>query len=120
MTDSGQAKPHEEKRRWKRYMIDSAVKVKVSGADGLSTYCYGRANDVGEGGMCLYLAHELKIGRVIDLTLTLPYSERAIQCKVAVRNRESFKYGVEFKEMSPIDREILLETCRRLGVVQEI
>ena len=120
MTDSGQATPPEHQRRWKRYTIDIAVKVKVSGTDGLSTYCYGRANDVGEGGMCLYLAHELKVGKVIDLMLTLPYSDRAINCKVVVRNRESFKYGVEFKELGTIDREILLETCRKLGVVQSI
>jgi c-di-GMP-binding flagellar brake protein YcgR len=115
--------PHksaDDRRKWKRYTIDIAVKVKVSGTDGLSTYCYGRGNDVGEGGMCLYLAHELKVGKTIDLTLTLPYSERAIQCKVVVRNRESFKYGVEFKELGATDREILFETCRKLGVVQAI
>lgn len=118
MTDA--RNPHEERRKWKRYSIDIAVKVKVSGSDGISTYCYGRGNDVGEGGMCLYIAHELKVGRVIDLTLTLPYSDRPIQCKVVVRNRESFKYGVEFKELGTIDREILFETCRKLGVIQSI
>jgi c-di-GMP-binding flagellar brake protein YcgR len=110
----------DERRKWKRYTIDIAVKVKVSGPDGLSTYCYGRGNDVGEGGMCLYLAHELKVGKTIDLTLTLPYSDRAINCKVVVRNRESFKYGVEFKDLSPPDREILFDACRKLGVVQSI
>lgn len=110
----------EERRKWKRYTIDIAVKVKVSGADGLSTYCYGRGNDVGEGGMCLYIAHELKVGKTIDLTLTLPYSDRAINCKVVVRNRESFKYGVEFKDLTPTDREILFDACRKLGVVQSI
>ena len=118
MTDP--QKPTDERRKWKRYTIDIAVKVKVSGSDGLSTYCFGRGNDVGEGGMCLYLAHELGVGKTIDLTLTLPYSERAIQCKVEVRNRESFKYGVEFKELGATDREILFETCRKLGVVQSI
>jgi PilZ domain-containing protein len=118
MTDP--QKPTDERRKWKRYTIDIAVKVKVSGSDGLSTYCYGRGNDVGEGGMCLYIAHELKVGKTIDLTLTLPYSERAIQCRVVVRNRESFKYGVEFKELGATDREILFETCRKLGVVQSI
>lgn len=110
----------EERRKWKRYTIDIAVKVKVSGADGLSTYCYGRGNDVGEGGMCLYIAHELKVGKTIDLTLTLPYSDRAISCRVVVRNRESFKYGVEFKDLSPTDRETLFDACRKLGVVQSI
>jgi hypothetical protein len=117
MSDS---RGYEERRKWKRYTIDIAVKVKVSGADGGSTYCYGRANDVGEGGMCLYIAQELKLGSVITLSLTLPYSERPISCKVVVRNRDSFKYGVEFKELGKIDREILLETCRKLGVVQGI
>ncbi len=70
--------------------------------------------------MCLYIAHELKVGKTIDLTLTLPYSDRAINCRVVVRNRESFKYGVEFKDLSPADRETLFDACRKLGVVQSI
>jgi hypothetical protein len=109
-----------ERRRHRRYTIDIAIKVKVAGAGGLSTYCFGRGGDVGEGGLSIHVPHELEVGKAIDLTLTLPYTERAIACRVIVRNRDGFKYGVEFKELSVSDRELLLETCRRLGVVQSI
>lgn len=109
-----------ECRKFRRYTIDIAIKVKVTGAGGLSTYCFGRAGDVGEGGLSLHLPHELELGKVIALTLTLPYTERAIACQVIVRNREGFKYGVEFKELNIVDRQLLLETCRRLGVLQSI
>jgi len=109
-----------ERRKFPRYTMDIAIKVKVPGAGGVSTYCFGRGGDVGQGGLSIHLPHELVVGRSIDLTLTLPYTERAISCRVVVRNREGFKYGVEFKELGPDDRELLLETCRRLGVVQSI
>jgi hypothetical protein len=107
-------------RKFQRYTIDIAIKVKVPATGGISTYCFGRGGDVGEGGLSIHLPHELVVGRSIDLTMTLPYTERAIHCLVVVRNREGFKYGVEFKELSSEDRELLFETCRRLGVVQSI
>lgn len=109
-----------DRRKTPRYSIDIAIKVKVPAAGGLTTYCFGRGGDVGAGGLSIHLPHELVVGKSIDLTMTLPYTERAIQCRVVVRNREGFKYGVEFKELNPEDRELLLETCRRLGVVQSI
>ncbi len=120
MKDSGTHSGHTERRKWARYTIDIPVKVKVGGAGGIATYCYGRGTDVGEGGMSIYVAHELTVGKSMDLTLTLPYSERAISCRVVVRNRESFKYGVAFRDMSEGDRDLLLETCRKLGVLQSI
>jgi hypothetical protein len=109
-----------ERRKHPRYSIDIAIKVKVPGAGGVSTYCFGRGGDVGQGGLSIHLPHELVVGKTIDLTLTLPYTNRAIQCRVVVRNREGFKYGVEFKELLPDDHELLMETCRRLGVLQAI
>jgi hypothetical protein len=109
-----------ERRKFPRYSIDIAIKVKVPAAGGLSTYCFGRGGDVGRGGLSIHLPHELLVGKAIDLTMTLPYSDRSIQCRVVVRNREGFKYGVEFKELRPDDHALLMETCRRLGVVQSI
>ncbi len=109
-----------ERRKFPRFTIDIAIKVKVPAAGGLTTYCFGRGGDVGRGGLSIHLPHELIVGKTIDLTMTLPYTERAINCRVVVRNREGFKYGVEFKELLPEDRDLLLETCHRLGIVQSI
>jgi hypothetical protein len=109
-----------ERRKFPRYTIDISIKVKIPAAGGLTTYCFGRGSDVGQGGLSIHLPHELVIGKAIDLTMTLPYTERSIGCRVIVRNREGFKYGVEFKQLNPEDRELLMETCRRLGVVQAI
>ena len=118
MTESDQQ--YADRRKFPRYTIDIAVKVKVAGPGGLSTYCYGRGGDIGEGGLSIHVPHELEVGKVINLTLTLPYTGRAISCHVIVRNRDGFKYGVEFKELNAADTELLLETCRRLGVVQSL
>jgi hypothetical protein len=111
---------HAERRQFPRYTIDIPIKVKIAAAGGLSTYCFGRGGDVGKGGLSIHVPHELEVGKAIDLTLTLPYTGRAVTCRVIVRNRDGFKYGVEFKELSDADNELLLETCRRLGVVQSL
>ena len=120
MDPNPQDAQYADRRKFPRYTIDIAIKVRVTGPGGLSTYYFGRGGDVGEGGLSIHVPHELEVGKSIDLTMTLPYSERAIACRIIVRNREDFKYGVEFKELNLPDRELLLETCRRLGVVQSI
>ena len=108
----------EEKRRYPRYAIDIAVKMKINSAAGVSTFCYGRGSNVSEGGMALFIAHELRVGQSVRLTLTLPYCDRPIECEVVVRNRDSFRYGVEFIRVTKFDCEMLNRTCKALSIVQ--
>ena len=109
-----------EKRRFPRYSIDVAVKVKVKTSSGISSYCYGRGGDISEGGMAINVSHELSRGKTIHLSLTLPHCERAIECDAIVRHRCQYHYGVEFQGLAEQDRELLLRACRALGVVQQI
>jgi c-di-GMP-binding flagellar brake protein YcgR len=109
-----------EKRRFPRYSIDVAVKVKVKTSSGISSYCYGRGGDISEGGMAINVTHELSRGKTIHLSLTLPHSERAIECDAIVRHRSQYHYGVEFQGLAEPDRELLLRACRALGVIQQI
>lgn len=107
-----------EKRRWPRYRIDVAVKVKVKTSSGISSYCYGRGGDISEGGMAVEVAHELARGNVIRLSVTLPHCERAIECEAVVRHRNQFHYGLEFRDLAEPDRALLMRACQALGVVQ--
>jgi c-di-GMP-binding flagellar brake protein YcgR len=109
-----------EKRRFPRYSIDVAVKVKVKTSSGISSYCYGRGGDISEGGMAINVSHELSRGKTIHLSLTLPHCERAIECDAIVRHRSQYHYGLEFQGLADNDRELLLRACRALGVVQQI
>jgi c-di-GMP-binding flagellar brake protein YcgR len=107
-----------EKRRYPRYRIDVAVKVKVKTSSGISSYCYGRGGDISEGGMAIQVAHELSRGNLIHLSVTLPHCDRAIECDAVVRHRNQFHYGLEFRELADQDRKLLLRACQALGVVQ--
>ncbi len=108
----------EEKRRSPRYSLDIAVKVAVVNDAGLTSVHFGRGSDISEGGMAIFLAYELSIGTTIRLTLTLPHTEKPIACQAVVRSRISYRYGVEFTDLSTIDREILIRTCRSLSLLQ--
>lgn len=107
-----------EKRRYRRYRIDVAVKVRVKTSSGIASYCYGRGGDISEGGMAVDVAHELTRGNVIRLSVTLPHCERAIECEAVVRHRSQFHYGLEFRDLAEKDRELLMRACQALGVVQ--
>jgi c-di-GMP-binding flagellar brake protein YcgR len=107
-----------EKRRYPRYRIDVAVKVKVNTSSGIASYCYGRGGDISQGGMAIQLAHELSRGKMVHLSVTLPHCERAIECNAIVRHRNQFHYGLEFRDLADDDRRLLLRACQALGVEQ--
>ena len=107
-----------EKRRFPRYRIDVAVKVKIKTSSGIASYCYGRGNDLSEGGMAIKVAHELSRGKLVHLSVTLPHCERSIECDAVVKHRDQFHYGVEFRELAEQDRQLLIRACQALGVVQ--
>lgn len=107
-----------EKRRYPRYRIDVAVKVKVKTSSGIASYCYGRGGDISEGGMAIDVAHELARGKMIRLSVTLPHCDRAIECDAVVRHRNQFHYGLEFRDLAEQDRTLLMRACQALGVIQ--
>lgn len=109
-----------EKRRYPRYTIDVSVKVKVNSIGGVSSYSYGRGNDLSQGGMSVHVAHELKPGSMVRLILTLPHAERAIEVDAIVRNRHSYRYGMEFVNLSAEDRSLVDRACKMLGVLQVV
>jgi len=109
-----------EKRRYPRYTIDISVKVRVNSIGGVTSYSYGRGNDLSLGGMSIHVAHELTPGSIVRLILTLPHAERQIECDAIVRNRRSYCYGMEFINLRPDDRALVDRCCKMLGVLQVV
>lgn len=107
-----------ENRKYPRYTIDISIKARINSIGGVTSYCYGRGNNVSLGGMSIYVAHELAVGKSLKLILTLPHAERQIECEAVVRNRAGYRYGIEFIAMKTEDRELLDRACKMLGVVQ--
>ena len=52
--------------------------------------------EMGEGGMCLLTDVELGLGDEIEVEFIPPYSGEPIRVRSEVRNRNGYRYGVEF------------------------
>jgi len=84
-----------QERRWPRYKIDVPVRAVVHRAD-KTLIRDGRGTEMSEGGMCLSAGVELGIGDEIEVEFTPPYSGDPIRVRSEVRNRDGYRYGVEF------------------------
>jgi hypothetical protein len=74
-----------------------------------TTIIDGRGHELSEGGMALTANIELSMEDQIMVEFTPPYSGLPIRVKGTVRNRQGYRYGIEFlrggtQEALQIDR----------------
>ena len=91
-------------RRWPRYQLDAPVHVIVSKEDRLSILP-GRGNELNEGGMAVVVGIDLDVDDPVAVEFTLPYTCQPIRVHGCIRNRNGYRYGVEFVLQSEADRE---------------
>jgi hypothetical protein len=99
---------YEQERRWPRHKIDVPVRAVIHKPD-RTLIRDGRGMEMSEGGMCLFMGVELGLGDEIEVEFTPPYSGSPIRVRSEVRNRNGYRYGVEFvpedkKERSEVAR----------------
>jgi hypothetical protein len=104
-----------ERRRYGRHKVEFAVKVHLS-QDGKASSCQGTGTNVGECGIQLFISRDLAVGQTIRLELSLPYDRTTLNLHAVVRNRLGFKYGVEFRNPTERDRQIILQNCKVLAL----
>jgi c-di-GMP-binding flagellar brake protein YcgR len=109
--------PWPTQRRHVRLKVDLRVKVHFSTA-GIRTFILGQGNDVSEGGMACYIPTDLYVGDRVDIEVVLPYGRRPIVITAEVRNRNSFRYGLEFIGIQEADRAVLLRSLTALSKAQ--
>jgi hypothetical protein len=85
---------------------------------GSGSYWFGQANDISEFGLSLFVPTELEIGTAIRIEFTLPYSSQKLLIRGTVRNRNSFRYGVEFAYPTAAERELILRTCKAMTALE--
>src|SRR3954466_4935534 len=105
-------------RRWERFPVDIRLKAAFK-RNGMPLAVFGRGSDVSEGGMGAYIPSELPVGSSVDLELSLPYvsGEQPIRIIATVRNRNGFRYGLEYVALSPSDKTRLLKSLKALSLV---
>jgi c-di-GMP-binding flagellar brake protein YcgR len=106
-------------RRWERYRIELRFKATMT-KNGKCIVLFGQGTDVSEGGMAAYIPTEFAVSDVVDLELALPYltGQQPLRIRAVVRNRNGFRYGLEYMSLAPADREMLLKCLRALSLTQ--
>lgn|SRR6185369_5954738 len=89
-------------RRFRRYKLDVPVRVVVH-TDEKTRIIDGRGNELNEGGMAVHAGVELEMGDVVDVEFTPAYTGEPLRARAAVRNRNGYRYGIEFLLETPED-----------------
>jgi len=82
-------------RRWPRLRIHVPVTVVVR-KETKTLFVTARGQDLNEGGIGVFVGHELRIGEVVEISFTPPYQGNPLTARTTVRNRRGYTYGMEF------------------------
>lgn len=104
-------------RRTPRYNVDVRLRLVVT-KDGKSAVVHGRGNDISENGLALFVAHELEVGQRMEVEFTLPYSRQPLRVRIAIRNRNGYRYGAEFLTLSTPQQHEISRLCKALTLLQ--
>jgi len=77
----------------------------------------GHTVDLSESGISAMLRAEVPIGEVVRLELTLPLG--GVELHALVRQRNAFRYGLQFIESSTA-QEVVGRTCRQLAMDESL
>jgi c-di-GMP-binding flagellar brake protein YcgR len=105
--------PGSERRRFKRRLVQFAVRYRFNAEGVLSDWKKSEAGNVSVGGLLMVFGENLHIGKEIDLEFILPESGRVIKSvgtikwlKVVVPDT-MVECGLEFLNLAPEDRAII-------------
>jgi hypothetical protein len=65
----------------------------------------GRANDMSEGGVLVFVGMEVKTADEVTIEFTPPFASGPVRARGIVRHRRGYNYGVEFILGSDADKE---------------
>lgn len=92
-------------RRWQRYKLDLPIRVVVQRDENTTAIVSGRGSEVSEGGILIFAGIELKDGDEVGVEFTPPFSSEPVRVRGTVKNRSGYKYGVEFRWLTPAEEE---------------
>lgn len=119
LSSPGAKKDWSVARRWPRYKVDLRLKVtlpQTAGAAGRN-FTFGQGSDVSEGGMAAYIPSELNVGDVVGIEFVLPYSKETITLRAEVRNRNGFRYGLEYVLISSDHQQLMRKSLQTLALM---
>ena len=77
----------------------------------------GRSLDINEAGIGGVFAKEMDVGTSVSLEFSVPVLATPLRVQGVVRNHSGYRYGFEFVDLTPEQRETISRTCRTLGIL---
>ena len=106
-----------EARRFPRYELDTEIHVATFGKE-KQEVMRGRALNISEAGVAGLFVTGWDAGTVVNLKFFVPVVSNPISVDAVVRSRSDHRYGFEFVELNPVQREIIDKTCRALALLR--
>ena len=103
-------------RTFPRFAIDAAFVLQPALAGALGPI-RGRMVDIGLGGFGGVCSTEVNLRQKLTAEFHLPDSLELLQVKVIVRYHKGSRYGFEFLDISPEQRDRIREACRGLFII---
>ena len=104
------------RRRYQRYEIDTQLQVTVLGVE--QRTMRGRALDISEVGIAGVFVTVWDVGTPVRLEFLVPVTRNPIRVGGVLRSHSGHRYGFEFVDLNPDQREIISKTCRTLALLQ--
>jgi PilZ domain-containing protein len=81
---------------------------------------FGRGTNMSEGGLQALIASEIELAEEIEIEITMPYySSQPLKLPCVVRDRDGYKYGLEFQTAKQEDRDIIAKACAVLSLIYD-
>ena len=58
------------------------------------------------------------VGTAVNLEFQVPIASKRVRVGAVVRSRSDYRYGFEFVDLNPDQREIISKTCRTIALLQ--
>ena len=114
------AEEHERpinQRRYQRYEIDTQLHVTVLGVEQRGTM-RGQSLNISEAGIAGVFITAWDVGTPVRLEFLVPVTRNPVRVGGIVRSHSGHRYGFEFVDLNPDQREIISKTCRTLALLQ--
>jgi c-di-GMP-binding flagellar brake protein YcgR len=104
-------------RRHQRYELETELTANIRGVERREVM-RGRSLNINEGGIGGLFTTGWDVGTSVDLQFSVPIATTPVRVRAVVRNRTSYRYGFEFVNLTPEQRETISRTCRTLELLQ--
>ncbi len=117
MSCTEEHEPLVNRRRYQRYEIDTQLHVTIVGVEQRGTM-RGRALNISEAGIAGVFVSVWAVGTPVLLEFSVPVRKSPVRVEGLLRSHSGYRYGFEFVDLSPDQREVISKTCRTLALLQ--